>query len=307
MTASPSPFEVAKQISNNLGQSVERQGDISALDKILSNVSAEGTDEELNNAMAQIVQRVSPARQKAAVGVLQDRKNQITKKKRGQALKELGLPESAADLPDSVLAATIRNQGKVAPETTEQKEEARQGVRQKFKDVDTRRKFEGALDTVQNAQSLLQKKSIGPKFSALGTARDFKSTFTSEGQEDRSKFQSLKLALIQFASDITIRNMKEFVALSKALTNEGSTREELKGTLEAFEDRLRKRIELLKTAKKSGLSEDEFLDLEEQQNRQQERGFASLPPPEDEAGQTFTDGETGQKFKSDGVKWERVK
>jgi len=235
MTASPGPFEVAKQISNNLGQSVERQGDISALDKILANVTADGTDEEINNAMAQIVQRVSPGRQKAALGVLQNQVSQRQKDKRRQAVIDADLPASAADLPDSALVALLRNQGKQAPETSLEKATAREQAKQQFKDLGEKRKFESALDVVNRQKQLLGVGNLGPKVGIGGTGRKLGSTFSAEGREDRAEFRQLGKSLISFASTITVRNRHEFQVLADKLFDPNATQEQIRGSLKGME------------------------------------------------------------------------
>ncbi len=329
MTASPSPFEVAKQISNNLGQSVERQGDISALDKILSNVSAEGTDEELNNAMAQIVQRVSPARQKAAVGVLQDRRTQILKQKRNKAFKAQGFSDEFADLPENIQREIIRGDAKKESATAQitpfKKARATLQAKQFTEAEDQKAKLQGTFDNIGRLKEL-KKDLKGP----LGSAKAFLKTGKA-AEFNAVGFSAIEPILKIFNPTGPIPVAKVKIIEERFAPKASDLSTTIDGKIKALEslaqqtlDRAQKRIDLMTAfdgeppsnviqqfdADSSRLL-DQIVNNETQKITQVEgdtqQGFASLPPPEQFAGQTITDNQTGQKFRSDGKKWERIK
>ena len=65
-------FNVARDIGGNFGQSFKRTSDESAIENILAEASASGDPEVLQNSIGQILARVSPERQGAAVQFLQN-------------------------------------------------------------------------------------------------------------------------------------------------------------------------------------------------------------------------------------------
>jgi len=115
-----SPFEIAQNVGNAFGKAQQRQSDISAIDEILLKANASGRQEDVNQAMSQILNRVSPERQQGALAILQNKqqmiqqqieeqKKQESARKKGQAYKTQGLDESTQFLPDSVQAQILKN------------------------------------------------------------------------------------------------------------------------------------------------------------------------------------------------------
>lgn len=72
MTA-PSSFDVAKQIGDRFGNIIKQQTDISEIDNIFKNLES-GTEQDYDDAMNQILQRVSPQNQERASKLLESRK-----------------------------------------------------------------------------------------------------------------------------------------------------------------------------------------------------------------------------------------
>lgn len=69
----PSPFEVSRTISNNLGQAYRSAQDSNAIDKILSEANASGNPQVLQDSIGKILSQVSPERQPQAIQYLQNR------------------------------------------------------------------------------------------------------------------------------------------------------------------------------------------------------------------------------------------
>ena len=87
MTA-PTSFEIAQGFSNNVGRSQRRQNDISAIDEILIRANRTGNPQDIDSAMSQILQRVSPERQPGALALLQKKQADIMQLKENKALQK---------------------------------------------------------------------------------------------------------------------------------------------------------------------------------------------------------------------------
>lgn len=90
MTA-PSPYDVAMATSNNIGKAQQRQTDISAIDQILMRANQSGNPQDVDMAMSQILQRVSPERQQGALALLQKKQSDLMQTKENTALKKYGI------------------------------------------------------------------------------------------------------------------------------------------------------------------------------------------------------------------------
>lgn len=75
--ATPSPFEVSRQISNNFGKTFRDINDTSAIDRILTQASSSGNPQEIQDSIGKILSQVSPERQQNALAFLQDRYKSI--------------------------------------------------------------------------------------------------------------------------------------------------------------------------------------------------------------------------------------
>ena len=84
---SPSPFEVARQIGKNFAPSIEREVDTSAIDNILQQAANE--PDQMDSLIGQIVSRVSPANQKAAYQLLQNKRQKYTEAQNQKQYEDL--------------------------------------------------------------------------------------------------------------------------------------------------------------------------------------------------------------------------
>lgn len=73
----PSPFEIAQAVSSNISGAFEQQRDMSSIDRILGEANRQGTPGAVDNAMAQILSRVSPQNQERAIALLQGKQKQM--------------------------------------------------------------------------------------------------------------------------------------------------------------------------------------------------------------------------------------
>lgn len=73
----PSPFEIAQAVSSNISGAFEQQRDMSSIDRILGEANRQGTPGAVDNAMAQILSRVSPQNQERAIALLQGKQKQF--------------------------------------------------------------------------------------------------------------------------------------------------------------------------------------------------------------------------------------
>lgn len=70
--STPSPFQVAREASNNFGNAFKRVNDENAIEKILSQAINTGNPEVIQNSIGQILSQVSPERQGVALQYLQN-------------------------------------------------------------------------------------------------------------------------------------------------------------------------------------------------------------------------------------------
>jgi hypothetical protein len=112
MTA-PSPFDVARGISNNFGEAYGQIRDTNAIGQILNQAAQSGNSNDIDNAMNQILQRVSPQNQQRALGILQNQKNSILQKenqsKVSNAYEKLGLNPEIANLSEGERREFLKN------------------------------------------------------------------------------------------------------------------------------------------------------------------------------------------------------
>jgi hypothetical protein len=83
--SSPSPFNVAREIGNNLGNTFAKVRDENAIESILSESMGTGDPQVLQNSIGKILSQVAPERQGQALQYLQNAYNNIqTKKEKAQ-------------------------------------------------------------------------------------------------------------------------------------------------------------------------------------------------------------------------------
>lgn len=103
---SPSSFEIGRATGNAFAKGYQGYKDRSAIDEILEKANASGNEGDVDNAMAQILSRVSQEKQAVALGLLQKKKAEIKAKNEKDsqkaAFKNMGIPEHVADLPEEV-------------------------------------------------------------------------------------------------------------------------------------------------------------------------------------------------------------
>jgi len=103
----PSPFELASQISQNLGGVIERHRERTALDEILEGISEEGgTERDFDDAMGQVMKRISPQNRKEASALIEQKKNRFIQQKEQKEFNELA-KKIEQDNPGSAIHKTI--------------------------------------------------------------------------------------------------------------------------------------------------------------------------------------------------------
>jgi len=157
----PSAFEIAKQVGTNLAPMQERAADRSAIDEILQNSAASGDPRAIDNAIGQILSRVSPQSQAGALQILQGEKQRILKGREREAYKKYGLDESIADLPEHV-----------------QKEIIKSKIGQTQKKNDEKENLEYAFNRIEE---LMETGHTGVSYGR----------FTPQGREDRAELDTL--------------------------------------------------------------------------------------------------------------------
>lgn len=101
----PSPFQIARETSNNMSTAFRRTKDESAIEKILTDSIQSGDPNILQNNISKILSQVSPERQGPAIKFLQDSYNKIietqTQDRKKKAAEKYGIDP---DLPPNVQA-----------------------------------------------------------------------------------------------------------------------------------------------------------------------------------------------------------
>jgi len=113
MTPSPSPFSIGQAIGGQIGQVQERQTDLTALDQILAQAGQSEDPRAIDVAINQVMSRVSPQRQGAALDLLQGKKKDILEQKKSQqerqAYRDQGLDPSLRFLPPGVQTQKVKS------------------------------------------------------------------------------------------------------------------------------------------------------------------------------------------------------
>lgn len=94
--------------------------------------------------------------------------------------------------------------------------------------------FIKGLQTIKDLESIQERGNLGPKVAFIGTGRKGGSTFTEQGIRDRAQYEREGKSLISLASNIQIRNQREFDSLKKNLDDPNISNEKIKGTLDGM-------------------------------------------------------------------------
>ncbi len=91
----PPAFQIGKQISQAFGEGRQQSIDTSAIDEILTAANQSGDPQFFNQAIGQILSRVSPERQGAAIQILQGRQKQLQQQQQQQQERQAFLKQRA--------------------------------------------------------------------------------------------------------------------------------------------------------------------------------------------------------------------
>lgn len=264
----PSPFEMGAKIGGNIGGAIQgavtKSRDINTIDQMLQEASKSGRPEDIQDAMNNILSKVSPERQQMAQQILQNKYNQLQQTQQKQSAasyyQSQGINPNAANLPEGIQKEIIKGKRKESGEQN-------QGIL-------------GALDVVKRQRELLKSANLGPKYAILGTGRKAGSTFTKQGIKDRAEYERLGKSLISRATNIPIRNRIEFETLADKLFDPLAKQEEIEGSLDAMERILNNSLGIYSSS-----------GNEIQSNQQYN------------VGQTATNSQTGKKLVFNGTDW----
>lgn len=205
-----SPFELGQGAGSSISKGIRQFKDTSAIDEILSNAQSQTGPNAINEAMGQILSRVSPQNQERALAILQNRQKELSTQQQqareAKSFEEAGIDSDIAGLPKEVRAQEIKRRQK-------QKEETQS--------------LEGALDIVGRIRDLNTGIGLGP------TGLPFKG-FESV-RKTRAEAEQLGKSLISFATTIPIRNRLEFETLAGQLIDPNLNQAARAGVLDAME------------------------------------------------------------------------
>jgi hypothetical protein len=202
----PSPFEIGQAVGSNVSGAFRGARDRSAIDEILEQANSSGDPQAVNDAMGQILHRVSPERQQQAMQVLQMKQQQLAQQRQAKAYQEQGLNP---DLPEGINKEILRGKGDV-----NKKQEGTEQVRGAF----------------NRAQEILESGATG--FSA-GIA-------TPQGRELRSELDTLSEVfishLIPLLNPRGAISKERFNYIKGLVPNSTDTDAKIKGKLKALKD-----------------------------------------------------------------------
>lgn len=103
----PDPFQIGRAVGENFAPSIEQQVDTSAIDNILREASGK-SPEDIENLIGQIVSRVSPQNQKAAMQLLQNKQQKLQEKSEQNIYTEMA-NDLERQFPDNPYQQTVAN------------------------------------------------------------------------------------------------------------------------------------------------------------------------------------------------------
>ena len=235
----PSPFEIGQAVGNNISGAIRGSRETSAIDEILTQANSSGNEEDVQNAMSMILQRVSPERQQAAMQILQQKQQQLARQRQSQAYEEQGLNPN---LPEGL---------------------NREIIKQKGVGGDKQRSLQTSLNLLNRAKEIAKTGHLGPKIGIGGTGRNWGSTIGAtkeEGRRLRSEYQQIGRALVQAAAPLKITNRAEFQHYAAGLEDPTRTLEEIQGSLDALERIIR--------SSSGEMPESQYVDQKAQESMQ---------------------------------------
>lgn len=215
--STPSPFEIGRAVGGNVSNGIRGAREQNSIDQILAQANSTGNQEDIDNAMQQILTRVSPEKQQMAMQVLQQKQARLTQQRQAQAYQAQGLDPN---LPEGINKEIVKKRGE---------------------GNDKQMASRNALNLVNRARELAQTGHLGPKVGILGTGRSWGSTVNPfgdsavQGRKIRAEYKQIGKALVQAAAPLKITNRAEFQHYAEDLENPNRNLEEIQGSLDAME------------------------------------------------------------------------
>jgi len=305
------PFTNAATASKNISQGLSQWVDTSALDQILKQASE--TPEQQENVMQQILSKVSPERQQAAMQILQQRTKAMQQQKGGTALANiLEKPELAEqfsqlplDLQKEVTRGILEQKKQLMIQAAKAPEQPKLSppTQQYLKDLN--KKFEAAdvvADVGERMMSLVDSISAGKGTIQGKSPAIFKSPEVAE-------FESLTFDLLPHYKSMFPRGITnaEFKKISEgALPKLGLSPKANKARIQKFMDRankvLKQKGSIESIQEKLGFIPENVQSLLSKDEKKP--GLESLPDPKTiPIGKKIRDTETGVILINNGTDW----
>lgn len=155
-------------------------------------------------------------------------------------------------------------------------------------------KIEPLKNAIKSIDEMIQIRGKGK----LGFANRFTSLFGGEAARDKGQYQTLGNSLIQFASQIPIRNRQEFEKLAGHISDPNITDAEAEGILNELRNIIGRSLSSElgeEMGGKTGVSSNQNFDL-------QELSTSSASQHKDRV----VEDEEGNRYKSNGTKWVKI-
>ena len=205
-----SPFEIGRAIGSNVSRGIRGASERSSIDDILEQANASGNPEDVDNAIGQILTRVSPERQQAALQVLGQKQQQIQSQQRRKALESQGIGGDIDALDPALQKEIIKAKSTAKPV-----------------EADSKRHVQDAFNRVSE---ILESGNTG--FSPLG--------ITPQGRQQRAELDTLSEVFI--SNLIPLLNPKgtiskeRFNYIKNLAPSSWDTDAKIKGKLKALSD-----------------------------------------------------------------------
>lgn len=203
----PSPFELGRSVGENISGGIRGAQERGAIDEILAQANASEDPQAVNNAIGQILRRVSPEKQEAALQILGQKQQQLQRQRQMSAYEEQGLGGNFGSLPENIQKELIKTKG--------QKQ-----IPDQF----------GTLSAIDELEKLAGKTGIG-------LAAQLNQS--EEARYNRGRFQSLQAKLLPLFKGMFPRGMteKEFKFIqANYIPQPGDTEAKIKGKLQGLRE-----------------------------------------------------------------------
>lgn len=227
-----SSFEIAQQVGDKFAPRVREARDTRNIDSILSNFAESGDEKGLDNAIQQVLTRVSKPNQQAAMQYLQGKKNNLIQQKQGESFKEIAsqirerYPNNPqygliADVYESTLTPELKEKVvKSISDRTPERQAQQKRLNQEHILKHYSRRINELSEEKKNSRSLTEKKEIQSKINDLRKERDSAVDLSYFKDTDEEVIEKVKFDPKDSSHKAVFESIKEQFGNDKVKVNE---------------------------------------------------------------------------------------